>query len=340
MIGYEHVGQTMLADELPTQRRHAVTETEENIRDILMAAGLQDTVNYALTSPENHDRLAPGQKTTDADYIALANPIAGERRVMRQTLLVTALENVQYNLRYTDRLAFFEVGRVYLPEGGDGVLPVEDRRLVLVMAGPRQARDFYHPGDSAEVMDFGDLKGVVELLFERLGYKAADVEFRAKPDTNVFGPRCAEVFLVGESLGLMGEIHPRVRAAFDLPGQVRIAAAELRILPLVRPQWQLDPMRPISSMPPVVEDLAFVVGEEITLRQVENAIKAAGGDLLVDLELFDLYRGEPLPAGSKSLAFRAIYQSQDSNLRDADIVKLRERIVRRVERETGGKLRG
>ncbi len=76
------------------------------------------------------------------------------------------------------------------------------------------------------------------------------------------------------------------------------------------------------------------------LRQLEQAIQAAGGDLLTEVELFDLYRGEPLPAGSKSLAFRLTYQSPEANLRDADVVKLRERIVRRVERETGGKLRG
>ena len=154
-----------------------------------------------------------------------------------------------------------------------------------------------------------------------------------------FGPRCAEVFVAGQSIGLAGEIHPRVRAAFDLPG-TRVNIAELRLEPLVRPGYQHSTVQPISSMPPVVEDLAFVVSEEITLRQLEQAIRAAGGDLLTDLELFDLYRGDPLPVGSKSLAFRVTYQSPDANLRDADVVKLRERIVRRVERETGGKLRG
>ena len=89
-----------------------------------------------------------------------------------------------------------------------------------------------------------------------------------------------------------------------------------------------------------IRDRAFVVTEEVTLRQLEGAFRAAGGALLADLELFDLYRGEPLPSGHKSLACRLAYQSQNTNLRDADVVKLRERIVRRVERETGGKLRG
>ena len=258
---------------------------------------------------------------------------------MRRTLLVSALENLQYNLRYTDRLAAFEIGRIYLPERAEDLLPLEERRVCVVLAGPRQPQDFYRTSEGAGEMDFTDIKGAVEMLLDRLGIRAAAVEWRARPDTDSFGPRCAELLINGQAAGLVGEIHPRVRAAFDLPN-VRINVAELRLEPLVRPTWQFTPMRPISSMPPVVEDLAFVVSEEVTLRQLENAIRAAGGELLADLELFDLYRGEPLPAGHKSLAFRVTYQSQDANLRDADVVKLRERIIRRVERETGGKLRG
>ncbi len=208
-----------------------------------------------------------------------------------------------------------------------------------MLAGPRQPRSFYSTGESNAEQDFSDLKGVIEILLERLGFKAQAIEYVARPDTEIFGPRCAEVKVGGVSLGLMGEVHPTVRAAFDLPA-VRIAAAELRVEPLIRPHWQLDPMRPISVFPPVLEDLAFIVGEEITVRQVEQAIRAAGSELLAAVELFDLYRGEPLPVGSKSLAFRLTYQSHESNLRDTDVAKLRERIIRRVERDTGGKLRG
>ncbi len=339
IIGYERVGSTLMEDTLPTQHRNEVTETEEEIRDILIGCGLQDTVNYALTSPENHDKLMPGQSGDSVRYIELANPIAMERRVMRRTLIVSALESLQYNVRYADRLAMFEVGRVYLPEAGDGVLPQEDRRLALVLTGPRTPASFYSPAGTSGELDFYDLKGVVETLLARLGIKAEQVEFAARPDAPAFGPRCAEVRVDGETVGLLGEIHPRVRAAFDLP-DVRVNIAELRIAPLVRPQWRVDPMPPISAFPPVVEDLAFVVNEEVTLRQLAQVIRAAGGDLLVDLDLFDLYRGDKLPAGAKSLAFRLTYQSQTANLRDADVAKLRERIVRRVEREVGGKLRG
>jgi phenylalanyl-tRNA synthetase beta chain len=178
----------------------------------------------------------------------------------------------------------------------------------------------------------------VEQLLTRLGFNADTVEYRPVPNTGTFGPRCAEVLIAGQTAGLLGEIHPQVRLAFDLPS-VRVAAAELRVERLLRPHWHHDPMAPISAYPSVVEDLAFVVDEAVTVRAVESAIQMAGGALLTAVELFDLYRGDPLPAGSKSLAFRLTYQSQEANLRDADVARLRERIVRRVERETAGKLR-
>ncbi|WP_298982763.1 phenylalanine--tRNA ligase subunit beta [Caldilinea sp.] len=341
ILGYESVPLTLMEDALPTQHRNEVIETEERIRDILIGCGLQDTINYALTSPENHVRLsltyAPLHASADGAFIELANPIAAERRVMRRSLLVSALESLQYNLRYADRLAMFEIGRVYLPELGDGVLPYEDRRLSLVMVGPRQPQDFY--ATSREEMDFFDLKGVLETLLERLGFKREAVEYRPLHNVGAFGPRCAEVVIDGEIAGLFGEVHPQVRAAFDLPA-VRVNAAELRIERLLRPHWRFDPVPPISPYPPVVEDLAFIVDEAVPVRAVENAIRAAGGALLTDVALFDLYRGEPLPPGAKSLAFRLTYQSQEASLRDADVAKLRERIIRRVEREVGGKLRG
>lgn len=120
-----------------------------------------------------------------------------ERRAMRRSLLVSTLENLARNLRDTSRLTTFEVGRVYLPEAGNGVLPAEDRRICLAMTGPRRPLTFHGDPGAAEEMDFFDLKGVVELLLYRLGYDAKRTEYRARPDTGVFGPRCAEVLVMG-----------------------------------------------------------------------------------------------------------------------------------------------
>lgn len=341
IIGYDKVGTTLLDSVLPPQRRNPILEAEEKIRDILVACGLQDSINYALTTPENHDKLHPRQPsaaTPDTPFVELENPLSSERRVMRRNLLVSALENLAYNSRFSDRLAVFEIGRVYRPENGNGILPEEDRRIAIALTGSRRPANLHTDADELEEFDFFDLKGIVETLLQRLGFNQNNVEFRAEPDTDTFGPRCARIWLNGAELGILGEVHPRVREAFALP-EARVCLAELQLTPLVSPSWHTEAMEPISVYPPVVEDLAFVVLEDVTARRVLNAILASGGNLLVDVELFDIYRGDPIAVGHKSLAYRVTYQSPDHSLSEEEVNQLRLRIINAVEKETGGHLR-
>jgi phenylalanyl-tRNA synthetase beta chain len=340
MIGYEHADMTLLVDSLPTQRRNEVLETEEKIRTILLASGLQENINYALTSPESHARMHPQQEPLpESAFVTLANPNAPERRVLRRSLLVSALENLARNARLAPRHASFEVGRTYRPEDGDGTLPDEDRRLSIVLAGDRTPVDFYNAGDEQPSFDFFDLKGVVETLLTRLGFDAQQIEWRAQPDAPAFGPRCAEIWSEGTHIGIMGELHPRVRANFAIPF-ARVNAAELHIAPLVRPHFSLNPMRPISPYPAVIEDLAFDVEEAVTVRRLEETIRKAGGFLLKEVELFDIYRGDKLAANHKSVAFHLTYQSPDRLLNEREVAALRKRIINSVQKETGGALRG
>ena len=120
---------------------------------------------------------------------------------------------------------------------------------------------------------------------------------------------------------------------------MRVNAAELTIDPLVRPHWGLEPMETISNYPPVVEDLAFEVPEDVTSQQIKDLILSAGERLLVNVDLFDIYRGDPIPAGYKSMAYNLTYQSPERSLRDKEVTKLRKKIIGTVERQTGGKLR-
>ncbi|MFZ1753767.1 MAG: phenylalanine--tRNA ligase subunit beta [Caldilineaceae bacterium] len=340
IVGYDKVGVTLLDTALPPQRRNEVLEAEEKLRDILIACGLQDTIGYALTTPENHRKLlATNGSTPDPKFIELANPLSMDRRVMRRDLMVSALENLAYNSRYTDRQALFEIGRVYRPENGDGTLPEEDRRVCIALTGSRQPVNYHSSDSDKESFDFFDLKGVVETLVSRMGIEPGALRFAAHPDSASFGPRCALVSIGERSLGILGELHPKVRTAFGL-GDERVCVAELHIGPLVRPSWQLSNMPAISVYQPVREDLAFAVDEEVTVRRVRDAIVAGGGDLLVDVELFDIYRGAPLPVGQKSLAWRVAYQSAERNLAEKEVNSLRTKIVKAVEEATGGVLRG
>lgn len=378
VVGYDRIGETLLDTVLPPQRRNAPLETEENIRDILIGCGLQDTVNHTLTTPENHAKLLDGEPKRRANgeldsggvasdsihFIALTNPLSPERRVMRRNLIVSALENLAHNLRFAERLAVFETGRIYRPQptsgstanGGDPstALPEEERRLCIALRGPRsphRSNPSSEPSlQEADLFDFFDLKGIIETLLERLGFSQNSYLFSAYPDSGAddertearFGPRCALISLQDEHLGIVGELHPQVRNAFGLGGE-RVVLAELNVAPLVRPSWQISQMAPISVYPPVVEDLAFVVKEEITQRRLRDAIENGGGSerdsMLTTVELFDIYRGASLPVGYKSLAYRVTYQSLAHNLKEKEVNRLRQRIIRSVERATGGKLR-
>ncbi len=340
MIGYDKVGVTLLDTMLPPQRRNFILETEEQIRDILIGCGLFDTINYTLTSPENHARMhafaVEGQSAPP--FIELENPPSADRCVMRRSLLVSAMENLAYNSRYAQRLAFFELGRVYRPEESDGLLPKEDRRVAIALSGPRRATNIHADAAGDEEFDFFDAKGIVETLVQRMHLPKTDLRFVAQPDTTTFGPRCAEVWLKEQRLGILGEVHPRVRAAFNLPDQ-RVCLVELQVEPFVRRGWQVEPMQPISTYPSVIEDLAFVVAEDVTVRRVQDSIRQHGGDLLVDVELFDIYRGPAVPVDHKSLAFRVTYQSLTHVLSEKEVTHWRGRIISGVEADTGGKLR-
>src|SRR5579859_5298961 len=340
VIGYEHIATTMMDDVLPPPHVNLIHETEEQMRDILVGCGLQETINYALTTPENHDKLHRqpiGTAEQQVPFITLVNPLNVKRRVMRRSMLVSALEDMAYNIRYTERLAMFEVGRVYLPEKGTGTRPLEERRLSILLTGPRRPSSVHPDPAGAEVFDFFDLKGMLEALFARLGF--TDVEYSAKRDNPTFAAACAEIKINGEVQGIIGEIHPQVLLAYDLPAEARVYVADIAVAPLVRPSWRLQPMRPISNYPPVVEDLAFVVNEEVTAAQLAEVIRKAAGSLLTSVELFDICRGQPIQPGQKSMAYKLTYESLEGNVSEARVAETRKRIIRRVADTVGGALR-
>ncbi len=336
VIGYGQLDATLMADVLPPQRRNLVLETEEKIRDILTGCGLQETINYSLTTEEHHAKLHLAD--AQGPYIEVANPLSVKRRVMRRSMLVSALENLAYNNRYTARLATFELGRVYLPEQSQGVLPLEERRLSLLLTGSRRPAGFWPDPAGTEEFDFFDLKGILEVLLARLDIPSSAIEWVAAPNTPPFGPQCAALHIRGKREGLLGRLHAEVQQAYDLPAQP-VYLAEVRVAPLIRASWDVEKMAPISAYPPVVEDLAFVVAEQVTAGQVAEAIRQAGGPLLTNVDLFDLYRGQPIPQGYKSLAYKLTYQSLEKSLTDEEVAAVRRRIIAQVAESVGGTLR-
>jgi len=333
--GYEKIPLTLLEDELPPQRRNWAVEREEQVRDILVGCGLTEVITYSLTNLESVAKLTPEREEIDPDrYIRIANPLSSEREYMRQTLMNTMLETLAENRRFADRIALFEIARVYLPVEGE-VLPREPRRLCIAMSGRRSARSWLEP--EGETFDFFDLKGVIETLLQRLNI--AEAVFRPTDHPTFHQGRVAQLLVKEKTIGVLGEVHPLVREAFDLPAET-VCLAEFDLEALLGAIAPTHYMQPISRYPAVRQDLAVIVDEDVPAHQVEAVIWEAGGALLVDVLLFDLYRGEPIPMGKKSLAYSLTFQSRDHTLKDNQVAKVWNRIVKQLKRRIGAELRG
>ena len=334
VYGFGRIPETLLAEVLPPPHPNRDLELEEQVRDVLANAGLQEVVTYSLTSPDREARLRTAvEGGADVPYVRLANPIVVDRVVMRRTLLAGVIEAAAANRRHTERLAFFEVGNVFLPRAGEA-LPDEPRRVALLMSGARSPQG-WQPADR-EPMDFFDVKGVVEDLAGALA--VAGMAFEPGEQETLRPGRTARVLVDGSPVGWVGELHPAVAERFDLNGPA-VIVAELELDPILARAADRNPTRPVPAYPPVKEDLAFVLDRAVPVARVLEVITAAGGPIVTGAALFDEYAGEQVGEGKRSLAFSLTYQSPDRTLNDTDARRIRERISKALTSELGAELR-
>jgi phenylalanyl-tRNA synthetase beta chain len=332
--GYDRFPTTLMADELPPQQRDFSLEGEESVRDILVGCGFTEAITYSLSSLETFAKLTPGGPEPDpADYVRISNPLTTEREFMRRTLMASLLEAVRDNLRYTDQVALFEIGRVYLPRAEDE-LPEEPRRLCLAMAGPREERSW--TGAEQNDVDFYVLKGVVETLLDHLVLPERSYVPVEHPTFRVGG--AAALLLRDTEIGVLGEVDPAVREGLDVPGQT-ICLLELDLEELLARAEPVRHLQPLPRFPSVSQDMSLVVDEGVSAQEVEDLIRRAGGRLLVGVTLFDLYRGDPIPPGKKSLAYSLTYRHDERTLTDKQVAKVHSKIAKQLSRELGAKLR-
>jgi phenylalanyl-tRNA synthetase beta chain len=252
------------------------------------------------------------------------------------------LETVQENSKRSKAgLRFFEIGRRYLPAGDAKELPDERRTVGIALCGPTETSWITELRRPAH---FYDLKGVVETLLAGLNIR----RYRFTPTQHpTFHPgRCAllELPLGSDAneetfgpVGVLGEVHPLVQQRYDLPHRAYLCELDLERL------YGAVPARlsyqPISRHQELTRDLALIVDQNIPAHDVQEAIVQNGGELLRSVTLFDVYTGEPIPAGKKNLTYALVYQAQDRTLTDAEANTLQERIIHALNEQFGATLR-
>jgi phenylalanyl-tRNA synthetase beta chain len=343
VFGYDKLPESHLALELPEQRGNRPLELEEHTRDLLADQGLQECITYALSSPTAEEKLGPAPHAGEAtikpvSHVALLNPISPERSVMRTTLLPGLLEVAAKNLLATDTVALYEIGPVFIPKDADK-LPDEPRRAALVLCGRRSAAAWDDPqGTKPPQYDFFDLKGVLESL--AIDLHLPDVGFRGvKTSPHLHPGRSAELLVKGQPVGSFGELHPKVAANFGLAERA-VQVAELDLEAVFAAVPSRFPYRPFPTVPPAKRDIAVIVPAETPAETVLAELRTGGGDLLTDAVLFDVYTGESIPAGTKSLAFALVYQSPDKTLTDKEIEKAHQKVEGRLRHVLKAQIRG
>lgn len=335
IYGYDRLPETILAAAIPPENPDRSLQQEERVRDLLARQGLQEVATYRLTSAEREARRLPqGSEPDPGPHVRLANPIAADRAVLRRSLLASLLEVVERNARLRQRIAIFEIGPIYLVSE-DGPLPDEPLRLSLALTGLRQLPTWQNAAEGA-LMDFFDLKGVLEGLFDGLHLEAVQWEPAEHPS---YHPgKCARILVGEKQVGVVGELHPKVRQNYTLP-DAPLLAGELDLSALLAAIPARYSIETVPAFPPVLEDLAVIVDEEVPAERVAQVMRQGGGKLLAGIRLFDVYRSSAIGAGKKSLAYSLAYQAPDHTLNDKEALGVRQRIIRRLEQELGAKLR-
>ncbi len=342
---YEEVvrlwGMDRIAPTLPASpERVGMRERSEVVRsivnDTLRASGMNETMTYSFVEPA--DVAAMRMDGLDLGMpVELLNPLNADQSVMRQTILPGLLRSVSYNQHHdTKNIQLYEIGTVFSTASGRKK-PKERTRVAGVLAGAMR-EDGWNQHQAP--FDFFDGKGIVENLVRELALpKVRFKELSAEEAPQLQPGRAAQMLSGGTPIGWVGEIHPLVAAAFD--AEAPIVAFDLDMVALEKASRPARDYVDVPTFPSVEVDQAFVVAEDVTHEKMEQVMTSAGGKLLEEVALFDVYRDdERVGAGKKSMAYRLIYRAPDRTLTTEEVDKAHAKLVKKVQSATGAEVRG
>lgn len=329
IIGYDNIPTTMLSSSLPMHDPISTLPLKQKLRSILVSCCFQEVLTYSLTSLEMMSKLSPELQLTNPTPVKVANPMSREHEYLRTSLRASLLSVLARNQRFQEySINFFEIGKIFLPTEGD--LPREKEMLCAVLSSA-QPEVFWH--DKAEPADFFVAKRIAETIFARLDLVP---NYETGEDESLYPGRNVSIVIDNSIVGIIGELHPKVSQAFKLDETaylIEIDLEKLSDIPVSPKRYQQ-----VSRFPSVTRDIALLADEHIIYRQIHDIIRDSS--LVTDVILFDIYKGEQVPAGKKSFAFRISYQSPVRTLTDGEVDEIQQQILTRLSQELGIALRG
>ncbi|WP_295157630.1 phenylalanine--tRNA ligase subunit beta [uncultured Ruminococcus sp.] len=328
IYGYNSIPDTIIRGVAQAQRTPK-QNYERKVKAAMLSMGLNEIETFSFISPKYFDKIALPADSRLRNTVTIMNPLGEDTSVMRTTIIPSVLEVVARNYSYRNPECYvFEMGNEYIPVEGE-VLPTEPVRLGI---------GFY---DTETKADFYTLKGMVEGLMDTVG--AENVEYE-RPDENcefaevsAFHPgRCAIVKVDGKQIGIFGELHPKVMENYGI--EARTYVAKINIPELMELSCETKTYKPLPKFPASTRDLSVVCDEEIPAALLEKTIRKAVGNILESVTLFDVYRGEQIEAGKKSVSYSISMRSLEGTLTDDQADKAMEKAIKELS-AVGAELR-
>lgn len=322
MYGYDKLPTTPLRGEATMGGQSETEKKKDAIKAMLCGIGMYEIFTYTFTTPKMFDLLNIPADSDLRNVVRITNPLGEDTSVMRTTTIGAMMDTVARNVNLrNDKANLFEIGKVYLPQDG-AELPEEKDKITMAFYG----------GDS----DFYTLKGAVESMLGGLG--VCNAVYTAETENPTFHPgRCASLTIDGTNCGVLGEIHPSVTRNYGL--KTRIYIAELDLANILSKANAEKQFKPLPKYPAVTRDIAVLVDRTVPVYELEQVIRKTAGEVLEQIQLFDVYQGERVPEDKKSVAYALVMRSHEGTLAEETINDIMKRTVEALEEACGAKLR-
>lgn len=321
-VGFDNIKSTLPTGETMVSEQTPVTSMNDELRDFLVACGLDEVITYSFIHPSDFDKLNIPAEHSLRNVIEISNPITDDFTVLRTTLISSLLATASYNLsRRNENITIFEVGNTYVSEQQPLVdFPKEIPMLAGVLIGKR---DNLHWSGNKDDLDFYDVKGLLIDLLSKFGVS----EFQLKPsECTVLHPgKSADIILEGTLIGSFGQVHPLVEKNYDFTKPVFVF--ELQVSPLLKTSNKIAKYTHLPKYPFMTRDLAILIPDTTSISVLQEVVERVGGAYLTEFKLFDVYTGKQVQEGFKSVAFTLTFQANDRTLTDKEVESFTQKIL-------------
>lgn len=328
IYGYDNLPSTLPVGQTLIGELTAKQKLMRQSHALLEGYGLTETISYALTTPDKARKFAwHPSNLTELDF-----PMSEERSVLRQSIITEMLTNISYNqARKNKNIAFYEIGKVFEQEQNPKKdLPTENTHIAIALSGNRLENDFQ---TETIAYDFTYLKGIIENYFASLNIPITFEKYTALEEMHP--GRTASILINDQIIGFLGQVHPQLANDFAIEATY-VAEFDLQAVLAINEPIVFNE---ISKFQAVNRDIAFLVDEAVTYQTVLEVVESTKTKLLKSARLFDIFQGDKLPQGKKSLAYRLVFESNEATLTDEQIEQAVNKITKQLVEQLGAEIR-